>query len=45
MPQATNPSTLNRNINMKTKFAENNVSFGSEMASECENIKKEKSED
>ena len=36
MPQATNHPTLNSNI--KTKFAknENEVSFGSEIASECE---------
>jgi hypothetical protein len=36
MPQATNHPTLNSNI--KTKFAknENKVSFGSEIASECE---------
>jgi len=36
MPQATNHPTLNSNI--KTKFAknENEVSFGSEIASKCE---------
>jgi hypothetical protein len=69
MPQATNPPTLNRNINininiktdfaennakmpqatnpliLNCKFAENDVSFGSESASGCRNVKKEKSED
>ena len=46
MPQATNPPTLNRNINIniKTDFTENNDSFCSEIASESENVK-EKSED
>jgi hypothetical protein len=42
MSQATNPPTLN----LKLKFAENDVSFGSESTSasesECENVKKGK---
>ncbi len=41
MPQATNPPTLNLNINIKTDFAENNDndSFGLEIASKSENVK------
>ncbi len=43
MSQATNPPTLN----LKLKFAENDVSFGSESTSasesECENVKIEMS--
>ncbi len=39
MFQATNPPTLK----LKLKFAGDDVSFGSESTSECENVKKERS--
>ena len=41
MFQATNPPTLK----LKLKFAGDDVSFGSESTSECENVKKERSGD